>query len=731
MRSCFRRGNPRRFWPSGRRCFRPGGRTSSKSNERFDTERLAADDALLKRFLFLLGAERVAPEIGPCHLVGLLTSSEKAGKELTKEFYFRYAEMRQNAFEHLCRDNPGIARNELLSATQKLLDRILFCAFCEDRGLLPAETILHAYEHRDPYQPKPIWDNFRGLFRSIDAGNAGLNIPAYNGGLFAHDAGLDDLKLTDGVCGYFRDLSVYDYRPASAVSAEADESAGQLIDVDILGHIFEQSITDLERLRNVLDGRIDPVPRDKLTTRRKKEGAFYTPAFITRYIVEQALRNVLRDRFEQLRQAHEAKAKATVRAARADPAVYDLATLKKPQRQALVEFWQDWLDVLRSIRILDPACGSGAFLIEAFDQMHAVYLQTVSRLDELRGHAELFDFDREILQRNLYGVDLNEEAIEICRLSLWIKTAARGKMLTSLDHTIRVGNSVVSDPAVHPKAFDWHAAFPEVFANGGFDVVIGNPPYIRQEWLAPFKPHWKEAFQSFDAVADIFTYFFEVGANLLRPGGRLGVITSGSWIRGNFGAPLRQFIAKNVAIESMIDFGEYQPFEDAELIRPTIAILRKQPPGGTMRLFKWLTSGSPPENLSDVIATAPTMRTDHLGADAWELDPDDVLALRQKLSAGGKKLLEFVSGKILYGVKSGLNDVFVVDGATKAELVRKDARSETLASLRSRHAHAPVVSRTFRAISHRVEIQRKLQMAVVTGWRPSRISFPRNVPGNL
>lgn len=652
--------------------------TDQYTYERFDTERLATDDALLKRFLFLLGADRVVPEVGVCHLNGLLTTSEKAGKELTKEFYFRYAEMRQNAFEHLCRDNPTIPRNELLTATQKLLDRILFCAFCEDRGLLPAETIQRAYEHRDLYNPRPIWDNFRGLFRSIDTGNVGLNIPAYNGGLFAHDPGLDDLNLSDGVCHYFRELSVYDYRPSSNVSAEEDQTAGQLIDVDILGHIFEQSITDLERLRNVLEGRVEPLARDKLTTRRKKEGAFYTPAFITRYIVEQALGNVLKDRFEQLRQTLEAKAKGTARIALADPTVYQLAALKEPQRKALVAFWEAWQDELGRVRVLDPACGSGAFLIEAFDQLHKVYEVSNDRLEELRGSRSLFDPDRQILQQNLFGVDLNEEAIEICRLSLWIKTAARGKILTSLDHTIRVGNSVVSDPAVHPRAFDWHAAFPEVFADGGFDVVVGNPPYIRQEWLAPFKSHWEQSFRSFHGVADIFTYFFEVGANLMRAGGRLGFITSGSWVRGNFGAPLRQFISENLAIESMIDFGEYQPFEDAEMIRPTIAILRKQQPGGAMRLFKWLISGPPPENLSDLIATAPTMRTDHLGPDTWELDADDVLALRRKLATNRKTLSEYTDGKILYGVKTGLNEVFVISKQRRDELVQADASSEEI-----------------------------------------------------
>ncbi len=642
--------------------------------ERFDTERLATDDSLLKRFLFLLGAKRVVPEKGDCHLFGLLTSSEKVGKELTKEFYFRYAEMRQNAFEQLCSENPDSSRDALLTATQKLLDRVLFCAFCEDRGLLPANTIQHAYEHRDPYQPKPIWENFRGLFRAIDTGNAGLNIPAYNGGLFAHDKALDDLKLSDAACGYFRDLGSYDYRPATAVSAETDEAAGKLIDVDILGHIFEQSITDLERLRDELEGRIEPQTPEKRTSRRKKEGAFYTPAFITRYIVEQALGSVLNDRFEQLRANHEGKAKGTAKTALADPAVYQLDALNEPQRKALVTFWESWQDELKAIRIIDPACGSGSMLIEAFDQLHMVYQISNDRLEELRGSRSLFDPDRQILQNNLYGVDLNEEAIEICRLSLWIKSAARGKVLTSLDHTIRVGNSVVNDPAVHPRAFDWHAAFPEVFGNGGFDVVIGNPPYIRQEWLAPFKPHWKEAFQTFDGVADIFTYFYELGVNILRPAGRLGFITSGSWVRGNFAAPLRQFIASNVAVESIVDFGEYQPFEDAELIRPTIAVLQKRPPGGSMRLFKWLTSGSPPENLTEVIAQAPTMRTDHLGADAWELDPDEVLALRQKLALGGKPIREF-AGTIFRGVVTGLNEVFVIGQAKRTELVGKDPRS--------------------------------------------------------
>jgi hypothetical protein len=232
---------------------------------------------------------------------------------------------------------------------------------------------------------------------------------------------------------------------------------------------------------------------------------------------------------------------------------------------------------------------------------------------------------------------------------------------------------VVDDPEVHPKAFDWKAAFPEVFGAGGFDVVVGNPPYIRQEWLAAYKPYWQQRFKSYFGTADIFTYFYELGVELLRANGRLGFITSGSWVRGNFGSPLRKCLAESAKVDSMVDFGEFQPFQGAEMIRPTIAVFSKEPPGGTMRLFKWLTTGRPPENLSDVIAAAPAMSTDHLGADAWELESDAARSLRKKMCANHRCLGDIAEGKLYRGVITGLTEAFVLETSVRDALVADDA----------------------------------------------------------
>src|SRR5262249_22470694 len=153
------------------------------------------------------------------------------------------------------------------------------------------------------------------------------------------------------------------------------------------------------------------------------------------------------------------------------------------------------------------------------------------------------------------GVDLNDEAVEICRLSLWIKTAERGKPLTSLEATVRTGNSLIAEPSVDPRAFDWADAFPHVYADQGFDVVIGNPPYVRQEWIPPYKPYLQKHYRAYDGVADLYVYFYELGLRLLKPDGRLGFVVTNKWMKAGYGEPLRRLLGEAAWVESVVDFG--------------------------------------------------------------------------------------------------------------------------------------------------------------------------------
>jgi len=140
----------------------------------------------------------------------------------------------------------------------------------------------------------------------------------------------------------------------------------------------------------------------------------------------------------------------------------------------------DYKDWLLSLKIVDPACGSGAFLNQALNFLIEEHKNIDDIIAELTNTAlRLFDTDKAILENNLYGVDINEESVEIAKLSLWLRTAQKGRKLSSLNDNIKCGNSLIDDPEIAgEKAFDWNVEFEEIMQNGGFDVVIGNPPYL-------------------------------------------------------------------------------------------------------------------------------------------------------------------------------------------------------------------------------------------------------------
>jgi SAM-dependent methyltransferase len=672
-------------------------RADQRSFETFAIDQLAEGGAALRRFIFLLGAERVLRSDGGCHLDELFEASERQGRRITNEFYEHYREVRRNVLDGLLHNNPDVPALDAVGRAQKLIDRALFVAFCEDRSLLPEHSLSGALDFVDPYNPRPKWENLKGLFQAIDRGSEPLNIPLYNGGLFAPDPDLDGLSMPDEVVEHLRAFGGYDFRPASDYWAEPQDGGrddAPAVDVEILGHIFEQSIEDLERLRAELaSGRRAPraatrVRQGRGVSRRNREGSFYTPSFATRYMVREALRPVLAERFEavRLRVLEAARANAEAQAAKGrrrridrsfeilgDPQVFDISALTAVQAAMLVNFWEAWLEELQTVRILDVACGSGAFLIEAFDQ-----------IAELTGQPTLFDADTTLLRQNLFGMDLNSEAIEIARLSIWIKTAKRGRALAHLDDRIVQGNSVVERSDLDPHACDPREVFADVFRDlgdrGGFDVIVGNPPYVRDELLGPFKEHFRERYSAFHGGADLYVYFFERAVQLLRPGGYLSYVTPNKWLRASYGEALRRFMVEEAWPVRLLDFGHAREFFPDADVSPCI-ILARRPPLEAEAPPPVIACAVPRDQLriddlsNQITAEGFEIPRADLTPAIWRIEPPRSMALLRKIERNGRRLEEFVGARPAYGIKTGYNDAFLIKDDERERLVRDDPGS--------------------------------------------------------
>ena len=477
----------------------------------------------------------------------------------------------------------------------------------------------------------------------MDGGDQRLGVCEYNGGLFARDPLADTLILPDHLAQDVAKLGLWDYQ--------------QEVPVTVLGHLFEQSITDIEKLK--AESRGEAVPA---ISKRKREGVVYTPDMITRFLVEKTIALTLDERRAALWSKH------GMREATADE--------PGPEPAQEAAFWQDYLAALRDFTVIDPACGSGAFLVAAFDELARRYRPAVNRLGDLGIEAE-FDIFDEIVTKNLYGVDLNSELVEITRLALWLKTARREHRLQNLENTIKTGNSLIEDPAFTDSPLEWRATFPEVFARGGFDVVIGNPPYVRMEYLKAFKPYLEKNYTVAADRADLYAYFFEKGVRLLKDGGRLGFISSSTFFRTGSGENLRTFLTDGVGVESVVDFGDLQIFEGVTTY-PAILTVKKGEASGAGTLAFLNVKERMPEDLANAFTRgAQPMPRARLGSGSWRFEDDALARLRDKIVTGRKTLGE-VCGAPLYGIKTGFNEAFVIKRATRDRLVAEDAKSAEL-----------------------------------------------------
>ncbi|MEF2546526.1 DNA methyltransferase [Aurantimonas sp. E1-2-R+4] len=613
--------------------------------ERFDLTRLG-ERSQLERLLLMLEARRL---IGG-DTEALLRTSDEALKDVTDQLYIDFRDLRGRlvAFLTDSADGPKLVRQKAIETAQKLLDRVIFIAFACGNRMLPQHIFTTAIEQQDNFDPKPVWQNVRRLFRWIDKGNSTSN-PAfdvwpYNGGLFADDAVADHVVVPDHLAEDIAGLTRWDY--------------GKEVSVNVLGHIFEQSIGDIEKLR---EG--EPIA----VSQRKREGVVYTPDHVTRFLVERTIGETLAQRFADLLETHTGTR-----------SLLESGDGPWPDEASERPFWRDYLATLRDLTIVDPACGSGAFLVAAFDALAAEYRRVTERLADL-GEEQDFDSFDEILSKNLYGVDLNVESAEITRLALWLKTARRKHRLAKLDHTIRAGNSLIDDAKAADRPFDWQTAFPEVFERGGFDIVIGNPPYVRMEHLKAVKPWLAEHYTVADERTDLSAYFFEKGVRLLKTDGRLGYISTSSFFRAGYGERLRLLLGERTDLETVVDFGDAQIFEGVTTY-PAILTMRKKaevgPPQGELRFLNIV--GTAPGDIGTAFAedSVPMPRA-RLTGGSWQFEDDSLASLRDKIVTGRKTLGE-VYGAPLYGIKTGLNEAFVIDTETRDRLVTADAKSAEL-----------------------------------------------------
>jgi len=580
------------------------------------------------------------------------TASVREEENITKKFYAAYSVFKRELYRDLVKQNMSneVFKSELtkedterahknikltlFKKSQKLIDRFLFIFFGEDRHLLPPNSTIKILEDWNKLKELdaivPLYNRFKLYFNYLDKGRKGTEgkaeIFAYNGGLFQPDPVLDSLLISDElVFKHTEQLSHYNF--------------DSQIDVNILGHIFENSLNEIESVNAEIEGE----EFDKQTTKRKKDGVFYTPKYITKYIVDNTVGKLCTEKKAEL--GIEEEEFRTNR----------IAETKK-KLLAILEEYQSWL---LKLTILDPACGSGAFLNQALD-----FLITEHRyIDELK--ARLFkgsivfqDIENTILENNIYGVDLNEESIEIAKLSLWLRTAQPRRKLTVLSNNIKCGNSLIDSKAVAgDKAFNWQEEFSEVFVKGGFDVVIGNPPYVRAELLGEFQEYLQQNYSLHNPSGDLFSYFYEKSFTLLKVNTGLFGFISNTFDKTTAGISLREYLQTEISFLKYIDFTEVQIFEGATTYPVIITAQNIQNSKNSFQFIK-IPKSSKASVIDIDLHHIEAVEQNSLEKSNWSFKSKSAVNLISKLKQN-KTILE-IYGKSYRGLLTGLNEAFIV-----------------------------------------------------------------------
>jgi adenine-specific DNA-methyltransferase len=580
--------------------------------------------------------------------------NKKGTATVDREFLTSLDEWRKQLALNIALRNETLNEDELNFVVQQNLDRIIFLRIAEDRGVEEYGRLQHLLKGEDYYA------NLLTYFKEADA--------KYNSGLFDFKKDTVSRRVVidnKTIKAIFNEL----YYPISPYEFS-------VLSVEILGSAYEQFLGKQIKLSPGHRATIEEKPEV-----RKAGGVYYTPEYIVEYIVKNT--------------------------------VGKLTDGKKPAD-------------ISKLKIVDPACGSGSFLLGAYQYLLSWHLQYYipdfekltaiaqnnkdynekQRNDALKERNKLpltptgsltSALKKQILLNNIYGVDIDTQAVEVTKLSLLLKcmegetgssiTAEMNfgeRILPTLDSNIKSGNSLIDmdfydgqidfEPALEKKVkpFSWQQAFADVFKQGGFDCVIGNPPYVRQELLSDFKNYFQRTYKVYHGVADLYSYFFEKGIGLLNSKGLFGIIVANKWMRANYGEPLRKWL-KGQPIEQIIDFGDLPVFQGATTY-PCIFIAGKENTNKPIEVTNVKTLGF--SSLAEYVQeNKMNANQNSLEDGGWNLGSETEQLLLKKLHSVGIPLDKYVKGKVYRGVLTGLNEAFVINVETRNRLIQEDISS--------------------------------------------------------
>ena len=590
--------------------------------------------------------------------------------------------------------------------TQRLFNRLMFLRFIEKKRWLTysgdhdyLRALFNAADEADEnfLNKRLYWAFFNGLGaahdfseiearRSVEARRG--KVPFLNGGLFEmqeyDQCGAVDIPNTE----FAKILALFE-RYNFTVTESTPLDIEVAVDPEMLGKVFEE-----------------------LVTGRHDTGSYYTPRPVVSFMCRESLKICLRNKTDETPECLQAFVDDD-----------DATEIRDPEKV---------LQVLQTLRICDPACGSGAYLLGMMSELLRLRdaLFQSNQIDSKTTYQRKLD----IIRENLYGVDNDEFAVNIAMLRLWLSLAvdyegATPEPLPNLDYKVAIGNSVTG-PAPEPpdgqlrsedsliqqiqehianyqvtytnpekqrlrKAittlkrdlqgwsanqdeFVWQVEFSEVFQEGGFDIVISNPPYVRHELIRAIKPILERQFpEFFTSTADLYVYFYKRGTELLCVGGVLTYISSNKFLRAGYARKLRQLLTDTMSLQKLLDFGSVPVFGasvDTCILLVENTISREED-----FLAATFRNKADIPRLSEVFQErASSMHTCNLSPEGWTLTSPQVLRLLEKLENAGTPLGEYVGGGFYRGVTTGCNDAFIIGESVRQQLIAEDVRSSEL-----------------------------------------------------